>query len=78
MPWVDFIPRCVVFTFHSAGSILALGPELGQPHLLNDLKLLVPGVMGPRGPGPVATHKERSKKNNFSKIKSFSLVMKEI
>lgn len=99
MPWVDFIPRCVVFTFHSAGSILALGPELGQPHLLSDLKLLVPGVMGPRGPGPskkvsappqlnstsivleagtVATHKERSKKNNFSKIKSFSLVMKEI
>lgn len=52
MPWVDFIPRCVVFTFHFAGSILALRPELGQPHLLSDLKLLVPGVMGPRGPGP--------------------------
>lgn len=58
MSWVNFIPRCVVFTFHSAGSILALGPyvshpgfrgmlptELGQPHLLSDLKLLVPGVM---------------------------------
>lgn len=29
-----------------------LPTELGQPHLLSDLKLLVPGVMGPRGPGP--------------------------